>query len=378
MKVMNLPSSILKPGMTVYEDIYNTLGVLILNKNTILDQWQIEKIHANSVDKVRVRLTENDSSYAIQEEEIPSVYDSGKIRAFKEKYAAKVDEVTYIIKEIGRGAAVDVQTVGQISRHIIREFSTVSEVINYLHLARPLDDYTYSHSLNVSLMAIIIAKWLELSDKEIDEIATAGLLHDIGKTKIPERLLQKPGKLTKSEFEEVKKHTIFGYMMMDNILDATANMKYSVLMHHEKIDGSGYPIGSLDEDIPLFPKIVAIADIYDAMTSNRSYRNRMCPFEVIKNFEMHTFGKLDTKVLTVFLKNIANSYINDFVELNSGELCEVCLLYTSDAADDLLCVDLGGRRIIKKTKSKKNTFCTWIITNHLLHSQQNHNTKPYS
>jgi len=325
-KVMNLPSSILKPGMTVYEDIYNTSGVLILNKDTILDEWQIEKIHANSVDKVRIRLTENDSLYAIQEEEIPSVYDSGKIRAFKEKYAAKVDEVTYIIKEIGRGAAVDVQTVGQISRHIIREFSTVSEVINYLHLARPLDDYTYSHSLNVSLMSIIIAKWLELSDKEIDEIATAGLLHDIGKTKIPERLLQKPGKLTKSEFEEVKKHTIFGYMMMDNILDATANMKYSVLMHHEKIDGSGYPIGSLDEDIPLFPKIVAIADIYDAMTSNRSYRNRMCPFEVIKNFEMQTFGKLDTKVLTVFLKNIANSYVNDFVELNSGEMCEVVFI----------------------------------------------------
>ena len=170
MKVMNLPSSILKPGMTVYEDIYNTSGVLILNKDTILDEWQIEKIHANSVDKVRIRLTENDSLYAVQEEEIPSIYDPSKIRAFKEKYATKVDEVTYIIKEIGRGAAVDVQTVGQISRHIIREFSTVSEVINYLHLARPLDDYTYSHSLNVSLMAIIIAKWLNLSNEEIDEI----------------------------------------------------------------------------------------------------------------------------------------------------------------------------------------------------------------
>ena len=105
MKVMNLPSSILKPGMTAYEDIFNDLGVLILNKNTILDQWQIEKIHANGVDRVRVRLTENDSLYAVQEEEIPSIYDPGKIRAFKEKYVAKVDEVTYIIKEIGRGAA---------------------------------------------------------------------------------------------------------------------------------------------------------------------------------------------------------------------------------------------------------------------------------
>lgn len=323
MKVINLPSGVLKPGMTVHEDVFNSLGVLILNRDTLLDRWQIEKVLVNGIDKIRVRLTENDSLYAVQEEDIPSVYDYGKIKAFKEKYEAKVDEVTHIIKEIGRGVAVDVQTVSQISRHIIKEFSTVSEVINYLHLARPLDDYTYSHSLNVSLMSIIIAKWLNLSDEETDELATAGLLHDIGKTKIPQRLLQKPGKLTTSEFEEVKKHTVLGYMMMDSIIDATINMKYSVLMHHEKIDGSGYPIGSLDESIPLFPKIVAIADIYDAMTSNRSYRNRMCPFEVIRNFEMQTFGKLDTRVLTVFLKNIANSYVNDFVELNSGEMCEV-------------------------------------------------------
>lgn len=326
MKVMNLPSGVLRPGMTIHEDIYNSLGVLILNRGTILDRWQIEKILVNGIDKIRVRLTENDSLYAVKEEEISSVYDYGKIRAFKEKYETKVNEVTHIFKEIGRGAAVDVQTVVQVSRHMIREFNTVSEVINYLHFARPLDDYTYSHSLNVSLMSIIIAKWLNLSDEETDELATAGLLHDIGKTKIPQRLLQKPGKLTESEFEEIKKHTILGYRMMDNILDATINIKCSVLMHHEKIDGSGYPIGSLDESIPLLPKIVAIADIYDAMTSDRSYRNRMCPFEVIKNFEMHTFGKLDTKVMTVFLKNIANSYVNDFVELNSGEMCEIVFI----------------------------------------------------
>jgi putative nucleotidyltransferase with HDIG domain len=237
-----------------------------------------------------------------------------------------VDEVTHIIKEIGRGAAVDVHSVSEISRHIMKEFGTVSDVINYLHLVRPMDDYTYSHSLNVSLMSIIIARWMNLSEAEIDEIATAGLLHDIGKTKISDKLLLKPGKLTDLEFDELKKHPILGYMMMENVKDATLNMKYSVLMHHEKIDGSGYPVGALDEEIPLFPKIIAIADIYDAMTSNRAYRNRMCPFEVIKNFEMQTFGKLDTRILTVFIKNIANTYMGDFVELNSGEICEIVFI----------------------------------------------------
>lgn len=326
MKMMSLPSDILRPGMMIHEDIYNSLGVLILNKNTVLEQWQIEKIHTNNIDKVKVKLTEDDSFYGVEEDKINSIYDSEKIRKFKEKYVAKVDEVTHIIKEIGKGAIVDMQDVGRISRHIIKDFNTISELVNYLHLSRPLDDYTYSHSLNVSLLSIIIAKWLNLSEEDTDEIASAGLLHDIGKTKISEKLLKKPGRLSIEEQNEIKKHAVLGYMMMENVKDATMNIRYSILMHHEKIDGSGYPIGVCDDKIPLFPKIIAIADIYDAMTSNRPYRNRMCPFEVIKNFEMQTFGKLDTRVLTVFLQNIASSYIHDLIELNTGEICEIVFI----------------------------------------------------
>lgn len=357
MKVINIPASILKPGMVIYEDIYNASGAVILCKDSVLDRWQIEKIQNNCVEKVRIRLTENDGLFAAKED-IKSVYNKDDFRDFEKKYERKVDEVTHIIKEIGRGASVDVNSINQISRHIIKEFGTVSDVINYLHLVRPMDDYTYSHSLNVSLMSIIIARWLNLSDAEIDEIATAGLLHDIGKTKIPEKLLLKPGKLTEAEFEELKKHTVLGYMMMENVKDATLNMKYTVLMHHEKIDGSGYPLGAVDEEIPLFPKIVAIADIYDAMTSNRSYRNRMCPFEVIKNFEMQTFGKLDTRILTVFLKNIANTYSGDFVELNTGEICEIVFINPTRIWQPIV---RFGDEFIDLSHDKSNRFITAIV-----------------
>jgi len=208
MKVMNVPSSILKPGMVIFEDVYNTAGVAILMKGTVIDKWHIEKILINNIDKIRIRLSENDGLYAAKEE-IESVYIQENVISFKQKYEIKVDEVTHIIKEIGRGVAVDVHTVNQISRHIIKEFSTLSDVINYLHFIRPMDDYTYSHSLNVSLMSIIIAKWLKLSEAEIDEIATAGLLHDIGKTKISEKLLLKPGKLTSPEFEEAPRFGLY-------------------------------------------------------------------------------------------------------------------------------------------------------------------------
>lgn len=326
MKVINISSRLLKPDMVLFEDIFSSSGAIILCKDTVLDENYIKKIQLNDIDKVRIRLSENNDLFAAREEKIKSIYDKQKIYEFREKYVGKVDEVTQVIKQIGRGGFVDIQQINQISRHIIREFNTMSDVLNYLHLVRPLDDYTYSHSLNVSLMSIIISKWLNLREDEVDEIATAGLLHDIGKTKISDALLSKPGKLTYEEFEEIKKHTILGYMMLEKVSDATGNIRYSILMHHEKIDGSGYPVGAKDPEIPLFPKIIAIADIYDAMTSNRAYRDKMCPFEVIKNFEIETFGKLDTKVLTVFLKNIANSYLGDYVELNTGEIGEIVFI----------------------------------------------------
>lgn len=327
MKAMNIPAMLLRPGMALSEDIYSTAGAVILSQDTILDERHIQKIIANQVDKVRIRLTEDNGLYHREDSErITSVFDEQKAAAFREKYIEKVDEITHVIKAIGRGGSINIQEINQISRHIIRDFDTLSDVLNYLHLVRPLDDYTYSHSLNVSLMAIIIGKWMRMSEAEVDELATAGLLHDIGKTKVPEALLEKPGKLTEEEFEEVKKHTILGYIMLENVKDASANIRYSVLMHHEKIDGSGYPFGAFDCEIPLFSKIIAIADIYDAMTSNRAYRSKMCPFEVVRNFEQQTFGKLDTEVLTVFLRNIVNSYLGDYVELNTGEICEVVFI----------------------------------------------------
>ncbi len=357
MITMSIPTSILKPGMVVYEDIYNQQKILILNKDTTLDQWQIEKILANGIDKVKIRLTEDYRLYA-GEGNIKSIYDSSKIRQFKEKYTEKVDEVTHIIKEIGKGSVVDVQTVGRLSKHIIKEFDTISDVINYLHFVKPMDDYTYSHSLNVSLISIIIARWLQLGEEGTDEIATAGLLHDIGKTKVPKSLLQKPGKLTAEEFNEIKKHTTLGYMMMDNVKDATLNMKCSALMHHEKIDGSGYPIGARDKEIPLFPKIIAIADIYDAMTSNRSYRGRVCPFEVIKGFVMNTFGQLDIKVLSIFLENIANSYLNDFVELNTGEICQIVFINPSKIWQPIV---KFGKELIDLSCDNNNRFIKAIV-----------------
>jgi putative nucleotidyltransferase with HDIG domain len=355
---MNVIPQLLTPGMILYEDIFNSNGGFILLKDTVLNERHIEKIKINGVEKVKVKIKEIHNPSFVEDLQITSIFDKDRIENFRAKYTDKVDEVTHIIKEIGKGGFVDLRQINQISKHIIHDFNTLSDVINYLHLVCPLDNYTYAHSLNVSLIAIIIAKWLNFSNTQIDEIAIAGLLHDIGKTKVSQELLAKPGKLTDEEFEIVKRHTILGYSLVENVNDISAQVKLSVLMHHEKIDGTGYPTGAKYNDIPEYAKIIAVADIYDAMTSNRSYREKMCPFEVIRNFEMQTFGKLDTRVLTVFLKNIANTYLGDFVELNNSEIAEVVFINPNRVWQPIV---KSGSEYIDLSKSDCKVYIKQIV-----------------
>jgi len=326
MKVINMWANMLESDMILYEDVYTNLGALILPRGTVLDKDQIIKILINKVEKVRIIVPEQNDKGIVEPPNITSLYESQRLNTFKTKYTQKVDDVTTIIKQIGRGTSTNMTYVKNISRNIMDEFKSLNDVVNYMHLVKPLNDYTYTHSLNVSLVGIAIAKWLNFNERQIDEIAIAGLLHDIGKTKISEKILNKPSRLTTEEFDEVKRHTTLGYMMVENSPQISTGIKYSILMHHEKIDGSGYPTNARENQIPVYAKIIAVADIYDAMTSSRAYRDRLCPFEVIKEFERDTYGKLDTQILTVFLKNIANSYLGDYVELSNGEIAEIVFI----------------------------------------------------
>lgn len=276
MKIVNMPLSNLYVGLTLYEDVYNFVGAFILPKNTVIAEHHISKLILNKVEKVKVLIEEESPVEDAQTPRVTSIYDKAKINSFRAKYIQQVDKVTQVLKAIGQGSYVNINEIHNISKHIMHEFDAMSDVVNYMHLVKPLDDYTYSHSLNVSLMAIIIGKWMGLNEKQLDEIAIAGLLHDLGKTKVSQELLSKPGKLTPAEFNEVKKHTILGFMMVEKAMNISTDIKYAILMHHEKIDGTGYPTGATESQIPLYARIIAVADIYDAMTSNRTYRDKLC------------------------------------------------------------------------------------------------------
>lgn len=194
---------------------------------------------------------------------------------------------------------------------------TSLEIFDMIHNMRSVDDSVYAHSINVALIAKAIGKWLHLSKEDLEVLTTAGLLHDIGKAQIPEEVLNKQGKLTDEEFQMLRSHAKAGHKILkDTNLDP--RIKLAALQHHERFDGSGYPRGLDGDEIDFFASIIAIADVYDAMTATRSYRNGKCAFQVIYEFEQEGFQKYNPEVIYTFLQRVAGCYNNSRVLLSNG------------------------------------------------------------
>lgn len=167
--------------------------------------------------------------------------------------------------------------------------------------------------------------WLKYSDEDLDVLTLAGLLHDIGKCKIPNAIILKKGKLTDAEYEVIKAHAQLGYdILKDQPLDE--RIKNAALMHHERYDGTGYPNHLVGKEIDDMAAIVAIADVYDAITSDRCYRRALCPFEVIASFELEGLNRYNPQFILCFLEHIANTYVNNNVLLSNGQTGKIILI----------------------------------------------------
>lgn len=191
------------------------------------------------------------------------------------------------------------------------------DTFHMLHKVRKYDDVTFIHSLNVAIICNMFGHWLGLSPEDLDILTLAGLLHDVGKMKIPEEIIKKPSSLTEEEFLEIKNHPKRGYQILSKI-PIDERIKKVALMHHERCDGSGYPDGLREDQIEDFAKMVAIADMYDALTSARVYRGPLCPFEVIDIIQKEGEEKFDSHYLNTFLQGITELYLESEVLLSDG------------------------------------------------------------
>jgi HD-GYP domain-containing protein (c-di-GMP phosphodiesterase class II) len=212
--------------------------------------------------------------------------------------------------------------VESLFSHAEENYSLVSCLIHI----KDMDNYLYTHSVNVSVYALIMAKWMHLSNDKIKDVVRTGLFHDFGKSKIPPAILNKKDSLTPLEYEIIRQHPAIGYNIIKDLTWLSTDVKEAVLAHHEREDGSGYPYGLKAKDIHLYAKIVAIADVYDAMTSNTIYRHKATPFDTFKEIERIGIGNFDIKIMHTFLANLAQHYVGSKVKLNTGEIGEIVFI----------------------------------------------------
>lgn len=329
----------LRPGMIVGKDVYSLFDELIIGKNNILTARGITRLESYHIGQISIQFEEEKQEV---KEEIRQIVEkmpepssntasermkqSDSFKQFYKTFNETLKVTEKVMDDIAfRAADINSALIDAMIDKVVHVSNNGIFIFDMLHCMRELDDLTYAHSMSVALICKVFGEWLRMPKEEVDALKMAGFFHDIGKVKVPKEILCKKDKLTPSEYEIVKKHTEFGYdILRTKNLDQRVIM--TALMHHEKCDGSGYPNKLKRDQIDEFAKIVAIADSYEAMTANRCYREALCPFTVIEEFEANALQHYEPKYILPLMEMIAQSYIGNNVVLNNGVIGEVILL----------------------------------------------------
>lgn len=320
-------------GYEIAEDVFNSCGSLIITKNTIVNESIKQKLVAYKVD----RIAACEQTIMIDTVKNPKA----DIIVFKRNYQKSVNSVKVIINDLAAGRRLDNEKINEISSSLYENMYSNIAITECLNKIKSVDEYTYSHCINVSLYSMLIGKWLEFPESEIKLLMFAGIIHDVGKSKIPINILNKKGPLTHEEFEVIKMHPLFGFEIIKDNTGINKKVKDAVLMHHEKENGTGYPFGIKSVSISSFAKIISIADAFDALTSERVYKKRQTPFDTFREFERIGIGEghYDPVILLKFIHNISQYYVGSKVRMSTGKFGEIVYVPPHNISNPVVRVD---------------------------------------
>lgn len=292
----------LKPGMKLALPVRCCYSYqVLLNAGVVITQKQIDKIKRMSPGSVYI--------FTPDFENHPG----------QQLYHEAVSTMDQTFQGIFAGEKIDMPEVKKVVNVIVGQLEKKNQILIQLARLNDADSYSVSHCVNVCIYSLFMGKLLGLSSEELNILGLGALLHDIGKIRVPENLLRKSGKLTQNEIMIIKDHPLTGYHSLDSG-DTEETVREIVRDHHEKCDGSGYPFGITGEEISFLTKIVTVADIYDAVSSDRAYRPRMLPHEGIEILIANcSAGKLEKKVVDAFTREVVVYPPGCLVRLNTGE-----------------------------------------------------------
>lgn len=225
-----------------------------------------------------------------------------------------------LLHSIQAGLPVNFQPIKDVSEKFVNSLDRNPNALLCMTHLRQKDAYLLEHSLNVGILMGAFAQYLELDNDVVSELALAGMLHDIGKIEIPDQILHKPGKLTDEEMDVMKGHVVKGLEVLKKMEGISKRLFHVVAQHHERLDGSGYPMGLNDSDINIYGRMIAIVDGYDAMTADRCYRKGMPPNQALKILLKCSETELDKALVNKFIKYIGVHPVGSLVKLDSEKL----------------------------------------------------------
>lgn len=318
-----------KTGEIIADDIFSDKGILIIPKNAPINNYVIYKLINLGIHDVTI----------YNQEDIDNKGHPLTITQLKSKYENYVTTIKDVLNELASGKELDFEKAKSLSNSIYLNITSNFNLIQCINNLKNTDEYTFTHSINVSIYAMLLSRWLDLNEKDVENAVLSGILHDIGKAKIPKNILNKKGPLSTKEFDIIKTHTLLGYNIIKNILDLNHEVKKAILLHHEKDNGKGYPLGLVGSKLNIYTKIISVADVYDALTSNRCYKKKITPFDCFRQFQIMGIGHFDIKVMLTFLYNIANYYIGSKVVMSNGEIGEVVFIVPNDISKPIVRIE---------------------------------------
>lgn len=225
-----------------------------------------------------------------------------------------------VFMDIRQGQGIDTETAKSIVRSLVDSVSRNPDANLWFTKLRKKDEYTADHSLNVCVLTLVFARHLNLGKSVLNELGVGALLHDIGKLQIPINVLNKPGPLNSDEMALIKQHPTFGAEILKKTPGISKTAIDIAFCHHERVDGDGYPRGLKSDEISLFPRMIAIVDVYDAITSNRVYHHGMSPSDALRNMYQWQHKDFDASLVEDFIQCLGIYPVGSVVQLNTGDI----------------------------------------------------------
>jgi len=323
---VNIPISALKPGMSFEGIVYDDEDNPLKEGRFQLTFEDIKSFQSKNIETIHYYTSHLDQEYPYPYQVVED-QEGAVAKETQQKAILTVKEVT---EKADEDKKIVAEELAPVTKEIYKDLGKNKLALIGLIKLKGHADYVYAHSVNVGTLCLLIADFMQLPEEQIIHIGMAGLIHDIGFVKIPKAIIDKPEPLTKEDWEVVRMHPRLGHDILNKDIHSPVVTLNSILYHHERFDGSGYPKGLHGNQIDMYAQILAVADVYDAMTSDRPYHVALSPRETLEYIYSHSGKLFAPKIALAFIKCMTNRIKLDslflpgtFVVLNTGEIARV-------------------------------------------------------